>query len=87
MSIQKLFKLISERCLSRLAKNLLGHSAMVAIRQHCFDLAINYSSNQICISRELEVLTRRQLLKVASLNMSGKQLLNASQALFKPDQI
>ena len=26
-------------------------------------------------------LTRRQLLKVASLNMSGRQLLNASQAL------
>lgn len=34
------------------------------------------------ISRELEVLTRRQVLKVASLNMSGRQLLNASQALF-----
>lgn len=28
-----------------------------------------------------KALTRRQLLKVASLNMSGRQLLKASQAL------
>lgn len=28
-----------------------------------------------------EALTRRQTLKVASLNMSGRQLLKASQAL------
>ena len=31
-------------------------------------------------------LTRRQLLKVASLNMSGRQLLNASQALQHKNQ-
>lgn len=34
------------------------------------------------------VLTRRQLLKVASLSMSGKQLLSASQALnFKDHRV
>ena len=48
-----------------------------------FNLAIHsISLNKNFTSRELEVLTRRQVLKVASLNMSGRQLLNASQALF-----
>jgi len=32
------------------------------------------------------VLTRRQLLKVASLSMSGRQLRNASQALNSKDK-
>lgn len=39
---------------------------------------IIYEMNKKCIK---EALTRRQTLKVASLNMSGRQLLKASQAL------
>ena len=39
---------------------------------------IKYEMNKKCVK---EALTRRQTLKVASLNMSGRQLLKASQAL------